>query len=250
VRRAPAAPTSWPEHLTRFGRSTSARGGDAHRRWGDDYAFTRREGTRDHGAGGGNRKTLANRLPGADTPAPPAAAHGAGPKATPLFHNGKLYSLTSAESSSCDAASGAIWQTGCPVGVSVHGAASHPPATAGQVTSGNYDPLTAFDADTGEVKWRSNGGGFYASPVPIELAGTRQVVTVLKTAPSALSIADARCCGNIRGRRAVDPQRRSSTATCLSSWSEHGDSHSPDEAWRRTGCRSRCGKRRKSRFTK
>ena len=38
--------------------------------------------------------------------------------------------------------------------------------------------LTAFDADTGEVKWRWTGDGpAYASPIVAELGGIRQVIT-------------------------------------------------------------------------
>ena len=39
--------------------------------------------------------------------------------------------------------------------------------------------LTAFDVNTGDVKWRWNGDGpAYGSPVLVDIAGTRQIVTL------------------------------------------------------------------------
>jgi outer membrane protein assembly factor BamB len=45
------------------------------------------------------------------------------------------------------------------------------------VHPGDYGPLTAFDTNTGTVKWTAGDGGFFASPIIVTLAGTRQVVT-------------------------------------------------------------------------
>jgi outer membrane protein assembly factor BamB len=59
-------------------------------------------------------------------------------------------------------------------------AASSPIAEDGLVIAhpGNYGPLTAFDANTGDVKWIAGDGGFFASPLLANLGRTRQVITV------------------------------------------------------------------------
>jgi hypothetical protein len=36
---------------------------------------------------------------------------------------------------------------------------------------GNYGPLTAFDAETGKVRWTSGGDGLYASPIIVTIGG-------------------------------------------------------------------------------
>ena len=112
----------------------------------------------------------------------PAKAHGAGPKATPLYHNGKLYTLgISGIVSAFDAASGKLlWQKPAPAEHPFFGAASSPAGDKDIVIfhPGNYGPLTAFDAATGAVRWTTNGDGMYASPIVVDLAGIRQVVTM------------------------------------------------------------------------
>jgi outer membrane protein assembly factor BamB len=128
------------------------------------------------------------------TPSAAIVAHGAGPKATPLFHNGRLYTLgISGIFSAFEAARGTLlWQTLEPAEHPYFSAASSPAADGGLVFAhpGNYDPLTAFNTDTGEVTWRSSGGGFFASPILVDLSGTRQVVTVLPDRIMGVSITD------------------------------------------------------------
>jgi outer membrane protein assembly factor BamB len=80
-----------------------------------------------------------------------------------------------------DASSGELlWHTAAPSEPPFFSAASSPLAEQGIVIvhPGNYGPLTAFDANTGVVKWTAGEGGFFASPVITDLGGTRQVVTV------------------------------------------------------------------------
>ena len=66
----------------------------------------------------------------------PATVHGAGPKAAPVYRDGRLFTL------------------------------------------GISGVVAAFDARTGKIAWTVGEGGFCASPILAELAGTRQVVTV------------------------------------------------------------------------
>ena len=120
----------------------------------------------------------------AETYAPggPALAHGAGPKATPVYCDGRLFTLgISGIVAAFDVASGdLLWRTDVPDEPPFFGAASSPLAGEGIVVAhpGNYGPLTAFDALTGKIVWTAGQGGFFASPILAELAGTRQVVTV------------------------------------------------------------------------
>ena len=56
---------------------------------------------------------------------------------------------------------------------------------------GDSGPLTAYDANTGNVKWTWNGvGPAFASPIIVELGGTRQVVTMTQRSIVGVSVAD------------------------------------------------------------
>jgi outer membrane protein assembly factor BamB len=117
-----------------------------------------------------------------------AVKHGEGPKSTPVFHDGKLYTLGISGILSCfDAASGRpCWrkefagqfgQTS-----PLYGTAMSPVVDRGlliaHVGGNDKGALTAFDLGSGEVKWNWKGDGpGYASPVITELGGVRQVVT-------------------------------------------------------------------------
>lgn len=117
----------------------------------------------------------------------PAATrgHGTGPKSTPTFSNGQLYTLgMSGIVTAFDAASGKqIWQKPASSAQPMYHTAMSPLVDRGLVVlhvGGHGDgALTAFDANTGEVKWSWNGDGpAYGSPIVAELGGTRQVITL------------------------------------------------------------------------
>ncbi|MGQ0734274.1 MAG: outer membrane protein assembly factor BamB family protein [Acidobacteriota bacterium] len=120
------------------------------------------------------------------TPNPAATrGHGTGPKSTPTFASGKLYSLgMSGIVSAFDAASGKrLWQTAPPAVHPLYHTAMSPLVDRGLVIVhvGGHDngALTAFDAETGAVKWAWKGDGpSYGSPVVAELDGVRQVITL------------------------------------------------------------------------
>jgi outer membrane protein assembly factor BamB len=124
----------------------------------------------------------------------PTAAHGAGPKATPAFHDGKLFTLgISGIVAAFDAVSGKLlWRTEAPAEHPYFSAASSPLGDTGVVIAhpGNYGPLTAFDANTGAIKWTAGDGGFFASPLIATLAGARQVITVTQSSVIGVSITD------------------------------------------------------------
>jgi outer membrane protein assembly factor BamB len=115
-----------------------------------------------------------------------AAGHGQGPKSTPLFLNGRLYTLgITGIVSSFNAADGKLmWQKPAPsVETLYNNSAMSPIADNGAVIfhvgGHNSGALTAFDANTGAVRWTWDGDGpAYASPIVVELGGTRQVVAM------------------------------------------------------------------------
>src|SRR5262245_11557247 len=89
-------PTSWPETLTRRWKVDVGEGYATPLVVADTvYVFTRRNGAEvmtalDAATG---KELWRTRYSAPYAPASPAAAHGAGPKATPLFHKGRLYAL-------------------------------------------------------------------------------------------------------------------------------------------------------------
>jgi outer membrane protein assembly factor BamB len=116
---------------------------------------------------------------------PATKSHGQGPKSTPLFFNGRLFTLgISGIVSAFDAAGGKLlWQKPAPPVDPLYGTAMSPIAERGLVIVhvGGHDrgALTAFDPTTGDVKWSWSGDGpAYASPIAVDLAGTRQIVSV------------------------------------------------------------------------
>jgi outer membrane protein assembly factor BamB len=114
----------------------------------------------------------------------PSAVHGPGPKATPLLHQGRLYTLgISGIVSAFDAATGnLVWQIPTDKEHPYYGASVSPLAVGGTVVvhPGNYGPLTAFDATTGEVRWRWTGdGGAFASPILADIDGVPQIISVM-----------------------------------------------------------------------
>jgi outer membrane protein assembly factor BamB len=119
---------------------------------------------------------------------PAATGHGKGPKSTPVYHDGKLYTLGITGVLSCyDTAKGrmlwrkeslAMFNAKAPF----FGTASSPMIDRGLVIAlmGGNDSgaLVAFDANSGAEKWRWNGDGpGYASPIVVEIAGKRQFIT-------------------------------------------------------------------------
>jgi outer membrane protein assembly factor BamB len=116
-----------------------------------------------------------------------AAAHGKGPKATPVFFNNRLYSIgMTGTVTAWDATSGErVWQKpGDPANVPATTTHAFSPIIEGgkvifHLGGDNNGALTAFDLLNGSEKWKWTGDGpGYGSPVITEVAGTRQLVTV------------------------------------------------------------------------
>ncbi len=122
---------------------------------------------------------------------PAAAGHGKGPKATPVVSNGKVFTFGISGVLSChDARTGKLkWRhefsKQYPNTSPLYGTAMSPVVDNGVVIAhvGGHDKgaLTAFDVETGAVKWSNDmDGPAYSSPIIVTLAGVRQVVTVMQ----------------------------------------------------------------------
>jgi outer membrane protein assembly factor BamB len=115
---------------------------------------------------------------------PAANRHGEGPKSTPTFSGGKIYSLgMGGVVTAWDAATGKqLWQTAATAPGPLYGTAMSPLVDRGLVFVhvGSHDKgtLNAYDANTGAIKWHWDGDGpAYNSPILVQLGGTPQVVT-------------------------------------------------------------------------
>ena len=113
-----------------------------------------------------------------------AARHGAGPKSTPAFANGRLFSLgMTSIVTAFDAASGKqLWQKPATKAQPMYHTAMSPLVERDMVivhVGGPGDAaLTAFDVATGTVRWAwTEDSPAYGSPVVVDVAGVRQLVT-------------------------------------------------------------------------
>jgi outer membrane protein assembly factor BamB len=115
-----------------------------------------------------------------------AAPHGPGPKSTPAYADGKLFSIgMSGTVTAFDAATGKrLWQKpGLPAQPLWTSHSFSPLVDRGRVVfhmGGNdMGALSAFDVNTGDTAWTWNGDGpGYGSPMLYDFAGTRQIVTM------------------------------------------------------------------------
>ena len=190
-------PSAWPAALTRQWTVPVGRGYATPLVIGDRvFVFTRRNDDEmltalDAGTGSVPRQTTYAALYNMFAA---TIVHGPGPRATPLFVDGKLFTLgISGIVSAFDAGNGQLlWQTPRPAEQPFYGTASSPTADGDLVFvhTGNYDALTAFDQDTGTVVWRTAGTFTYSSPLIVELDGVRQVVSVSQDHVVGLSAHD------------------------------------------------------------
>jgi outer membrane protein assembly factor BamB len=119
------------------------------------------------------------------TVSPAAARHEKGPKSTPTFAAGKLFTLgMTGIVTAFDAATGKrLWQTPPSQPGPLYHTSMSPLVDGGlaivHVGSHNKGALTAYDVSTGAVKWRWDGDGpGYGSPIVAEFDGTRQIITL------------------------------------------------------------------------
>ncbi len=114
-----------------------------------------------------------------------AARHEKGPKSTPTFAGGRIYTLgmTGIVSAFTAADGKRLWQTAAPPKNPLYHTAMSPLVERGLaiVHVGGHDQgaLTGFDAVTGAVKWEWKGDGpSYSSPMAVMLGGVRQVIVL------------------------------------------------------------------------
>ena len=115
-----------------------------------------------------------------------ATPHGKGPKSTPVFSNGRLFAIgMTGIVTAFDAASGKqVWQKPGSSLVPMYTSHAFSPIIEGgtvifHVGGHNEGALTAFDVNSGDVKWSWNGDGpGYGSPIVADFGGVRQVVTL------------------------------------------------------------------------
>jgi outer membrane protein assembly factor BamB len=114
------------------------------------------------------------------------APHGPGPKSTPILSNGRLYAIgMTGIVTAFDAATGKqLWQKPSPGIVPQYTTHAFSPIVEGGTVVfhvGGHDKgaLTAFDLNTGDVRWSWDGDGpAYGSPIVVELGGVRQLVVM------------------------------------------------------------------------
>jgi outer membrane protein assembly factor BamB len=117
-----------------------------------------------------------------------AIRHGKGPKSTPVYADGRVFTLgISGILSAWDAASGErLWQKEFSKAYKetspLYGTAMSPVVEGGLVIAhvGGHDggALAAFDVKSGDTRWQWDGDGpAYTSPIVLSLDGTRQIVT-------------------------------------------------------------------------
>jgi outer membrane protein assembly factor BamB len=182
------APNPWPEKLTRkwkvevgLGYATPVVIGNR------VYMFARQGDEEVLGALDADTGKVLWRAtyPAAFTISPAAARHEKGPKSTPTFADGKLFTLgMTGIVSAFDAATGKrLWQTPPSQPGPLYHTSMSPLIDRGlaivHVGSHGRGALTAFDVNTGAVKWHWDGDGpGYGSPIVAEFDGTRQIITM------------------------------------------------------------------------
>jgi outer membrane protein assembly factor BamB len=115
-----------------------------------------------------------------------AKPHGQGPKSTPVFFNGRLYSIgMTGTVTAFDAATGKqLWQKPGSMPVPMYTSHAFSPIIEGNtvifhVGGHNKGALTAFDLNTGQARWEWSGDGpGYGSPIVADFGGVRQLVTI------------------------------------------------------------------------
>jgi outer membrane protein assembly factor BamB len=147
------------------------------------------------------RTLWTHRHPVAYTPMSAAAGHGAGPKSTPLLHQGRLYTFGAGGALSCfDPAGGRLlwrresagrFRDAWPLFGVAQSPVGEGDLVIAHVGGDAASALAAFDAGTGADRWSWTGDSpGYASPMIATLGGVRQVVTFTQRRLVGVSVAD------------------------------------------------------------
>ena len=195
-------PKAWPEQLTRVWKVNVGEGYATPVLVGNRVYMFARQGTNEmmQALDAATGKVVWQTQYAAPVTVNPAAqAHGPGPKSTPTFADGRLYTLgMGGIVTAFDEASGKqLWQKPAGAVLPLYGTAMSPLVDRGlvivHVGGHNQGALTAFDAATGAVKWTWNGDGpSYASPIVADVDGVRQVITLTQENLVGVSAGDGR----------------------------------------------------------
>jgi outer membrane protein assembly factor BamB len=130
---------------------------------------------------------------------PATARHGPGPKSTPTYSDGRLFTLgMSGIVTAFDASTGKqLWQKPAgPIEPMYHTAQSalvDRGVVILHVGGHQKGALTAFDPATGAVKWSWDGDGpAYGSPIAADIGGTRQIITFSQASLVGLDASNGR----------------------------------------------------------
>ena len=184
-----SAPATWPEQLTQKWKVEVGLGYASPLLVGNRiYLFSRQEGDEVMSAlDAATGKVLwCTAYPVTFTMHPATVKHGMGPKSTPVFSGGRIFSIgMTGVVTAFDANTGRqIWQKPGSAVVPMFTTHSFSPLVDHglvifHVGGHNQGALTAFDVNTGDVKWSWTGDGpGYGSPIVAELGGTKQLVTI------------------------------------------------------------------------
>ncbi len=195
-----AAPREWPEQLVRHWKVEVGLGYATPIVVGNRvYVFSRRGENETMSAldADTGRELWQTGYPAPFTMHSAAVRHGAGPKSTPVFTNGKLLSIgMTGVVTAFDAATGKqLWQKPGSTPVPLYTSHAFSPLVEGNVAifhlgGHNQGALTALDVATGKVKWSWTGDGpGYGSPIVATLGGTRQIVTITQAKIVGVDIA-------------------------------------------------------------
>jgi hypothetical protein len=112
----------------------------------------------------------------------PRQKHGASPKATPLYHDGRLFTLgiSGIASPSTRRAASRLWQSAAPKEAPFYGRRYHRSRLRDLVdrAPGRLRTLDGLRRPQRRVKWTAGSWSFFASPILVTLERTQQVVSV------------------------------------------------------------------------
>lgn len=182
-----STPSTWPEKLTQRWKVEVGTGYATPLLVGDRiYMFTRQGETEVMQAieAGTGKTVWRQEYPAPFQMLPATARHGPGPKSTPTFAGGRLFSMgMTSIVTAYDAATGKqLWQKPATKAQPMFHTAMSPVVEGNNViihTGGPGDTaLAAYDVATGALRWEWKGDSpAYGSPIVVNLGGTRQVVT-------------------------------------------------------------------------
>jgi outer membrane protein assembly factor BamB len=144
-----------------------------------------------------------------------ATGHGKGPKSTPVVSNGNIFTLGISGVLSChETSTGRLkWRKEFakqyPQTSPLYGAAMSPIVDGNLLIAhvGGHDKgaLTAFETESGAVKWANDfDGPAYASPIIVSLAGVRQLVTFTQKNVVGVELATGKLLWNLPAKSTYD----------------------------------------------